>query len=284
MTERTEKIPVFAVLGRCVASILRAAPRESLGVTLLHALQGIGPALSLLLAKIVIDKVARFDPATGDVRATLASIGLVIVGFIFAEIVMDSAETLSSLLMSGLDDKVSGSLMRAILVKVSGFNDIALFENPELLNLVYLAEGGVGKVREVANKLGNLTIGVFSFVPIFLLAASIAWWIPVLIFLTSLPSILFQGRFEQQTWDLVESQAEIVREKDTQQEMLLGEPFAKDLRLFQLQGFFLRRYDHLFRVAFGEMLALRKKGTAVVLAWSLLSALGIVVTYLYLIA
>ncbi|MBC7805998.1 MAG: ABC transporter ATP-binding protein [Akkermansiaceae bacterium] len=253
-------------------------------MTLLHALQGIGPALSLLLLKIVIDTVTRFDPATGDVRATMSSLGLIIVAFFFTEIVMDSAETLGGFVMSGLEDKVEGSLKRDILVKVSGFNDISLFENPDLLNLVHLAQSGVTKIQSLASKLGNVTVGVFAFVPVFILSASIAWWIPVLIFLTSLPSILFQGRFEEQTWNLVETQAEMVRDKRVQEEMLSGEPFAKDIRLFRLQGFFLRRWDHLYQSAYREMQALRKKGTAVVLAWSLLSGLGIATAYVYLIA
>ena len=51
--------------------------------------------------------------------------------------------------------------------------------------------------------------------------------------------------------------------------------YAKELRLFQLQSLFLDRWRRLFLNAFDEMYEVRKKGTRVILLWSVLSGLGV---------
>ena len=167
--------------------------------------------------------------------------------------------------------------------KIAEFNDIALFENPELLNTVQLALDGIPRLSHLSFVLGNLLIGFFSFVPVFLLSFSIAWWIPFVILILAIPSIYVQIRYEEESWGVERSQAGIVRRMNISEGVLTQGEYAKELRLFQLQSLFLDRWRRLFWNAFDEMYEVRKKGTRVILLWSVLSGLGVGAPFIYVV-
>lgn len=278
-------------LGRCLKLVVGAARRETAALTLLNIAQGVGPALSLYLTKVVVDAVVRLGSLpvgapTGfhillysAFRALLPAI----LGFIGVEIMMDTVETLGGFVSATMSGKLDKEVHHALLTKISSHNDISLFENPRLLNRVYLAQTGVSHLSMLTLHIENVAVGLFSFVPIFLLGLSIAWWVPFVIFLTSLPGIYVQGRLEEASWDLEETQAETMRAKGIQESFLSKAHFAREVRLLGLQPLFLGRWNELYGGALKQSQALRRRGASAILAWSLLSGAGIAVAYVYVV-
>lgn len=262
---------------------VRSAPKESALLVFLQILQGASPAVALVLTKIIVDAASPQHLHAGTFGNIPLIVTLAVIGFVASEIINDFAETLSGFVLSTMGDRTEGVTRRLILDKISSFNDISLFENPELLDRVHLAKFGIANLRYMIMMVSNFMMGAFSFLPIFLLAYSIAWWVPFLIFLTGFPSIFWQGRLEQKTWSLAEAQAETVRNKDIQEQFLTDQEYAKELRLYSLQQFFLSRWDTLFQGALGEMLALRRKSGATVILWSTLSGVGVAVSFVYVV-
>lgn len=262
---------------------VRSAPKESALLVFLQLLQGASPAVALVLTKIIVDAASPSHLHAGTFGKIPFIVTLAVIGFVASEVINDFAETLSGFVLSTMGDRTEGVTRRMILDKISSFNDISLFENPELLDRVHLAQYGIPNLRHMIMLVSNFMMGAFSFLPIFLLAYSIAWWVPFLIFLTAFPSIFWQGRLEQKTWSLAEAQAETVRNKGIQEQFLTGQEYAKELRLYSLQQFFLSRWDTLFQSALGEMLALRRKSGATVIFWSTLSGVGVAVSFVYVV-
>ena len=66
-------------------------------------------------------------------------------------------------------------------------------------------------------------VGVFAFVPALMLTFGISWWVPLLLFLSVLPAVVLQGRIEDQSWGVEQSQASNERSKDLIERMILNE-------------------------------------------------------------
>ncbi|MBD0312375.1 MAG: ABC transporter ATP-binding protein, partial [Microcoleus sp. T3-bin5] len=204
-------------------------------------------------------------------------------GVLSLKLVGDSLETMSSFAATSLRDRVQGFVEGKVLEKVANFDDIALFENPELLNIVELAKTGVSKIQQLAFTLSMTITGIFIFIPSISLAATIAWWVPVLMLISSSPSIYIKRKYSRIIWRVQKKQAKITREMNLSARVLTGEEYAKELRLFGLQELWLKRWQGQFLQFFSEMQRIRKKGAIVVLFWSVFSRIGVALPFVYVV-
>lgn len=265
----------------------KASPNHLFRLTILNLLSGIGPAVALYLQKVIIDGLSRSRSLPiEDVWEWVFAHPLFwgsIIGFVTVNLLLDSLESMVSFEASSFRDNVIGETKLKIFRKIAEFNDIALFEDAELLNTLQLALSGISKLNYLTNVLNVVLMGFFSFLPAFLLASSIAWWIPLSVFILAIPSVYVQFHYTKEGWGVEEAQAGIVRRMKLAENVLTQEEHAKEMRLFQLQSFFLDRWRNLFRSAYEEVYEIRKKGTRAILLWSILSGLGIGVPFIYVV-
>ena len=265
----------------------RASPNHLTRLAIFNLLSGIGPAITLYLLKVIIDGISRSLglPYTNIWEWVIAHplFWGSIIGFVAVHLLLDSLETVASFEASSFRDNVVGETKIRIFKKIAEFRDIALFEDSELLNTLQLALSGISKLSHLSIVLHAFLMGFFGFVPVFLLAFSIAWWIPLSVFLLAIPSVYVQFLYSKKGWRVEEAQAGLVRRMKLAENALTQEEHAKELRMFQLQSFFLDRWRSLFRNAYDEVYQLRKKGTRATLLWSMLSGLGIGVPFIYVV-
>jgi ATP-binding cassette subfamily B protein len=282
------QLSLFQAFRRSVAIVFQAAPNELRSLTILTLISGAGPAVVLWLNKIIIDEASRLlaqgivaNPVPLLLREPLLlwSVG----GLIFLNLLTDSINTIANFVFSSLRDRVQGFIQGQVLDKVANFADIALFETPELLNLVQLAEKGIERLQHLSFILVTTLSGFFIFLPAVLLSGAIAWWVPFILFTSAAPSVYVELKYRKQSWQVEETQAAINREMNLYKNVLMGEAYAKELRLFHLQPLLLERWQSLFRKMFRVMRQIRRKGTVLVLIWSVISGLGAILPYLYLI-
>ncbi len=282
------KITTFQALRRSLGLIIKAAPIELRNLILLNIIRGAAPSGVLFLDKLIIDEVSRLLSQTQTAQPfalmlahpiLLWSIG----GVLSLKLIGDSLETMSSFASTSLRDRVQGFVEGKVLEKVANFDDIALFENPELLNIVELAKTGVKQVQQLAFTLSMTITGVFIFIPSIGLAATIAWWVPMLMLISSSPSIYIQRKYSRIIWRVQRKQAKISREMNLSARVLTGEEYAKELRLFGLQELWLKRWQGQFLQFFSEMQRIRKKGAVVVLFWSVFSRIGVALPFVYVV-
>jgi ATP-binding cassette, subfamily B, bacterial len=282
-----DRKPLLPALSRSMKEIWSAAPRELRRLLLLNLIVGAGPVIALLLQKTIIDYFAGVMAQTGTTRGAVGAplplaIGLSAALLILTNIALDSIETLSGFQFASLRDRVQGHLRVRIFETVAAFHDITLFENPALLNIKQAAQQAIPRVQQLAQVLGNLMTGVFVFVPAFLVSFSIAWWVPLLIFVTAMPSIYFQMKYEDSAWSIEYSQAGLMREMALYEQVLTHENFAKEVRMFGIQGHVLARWRALFKTAFDTVTGVRGRGARVIGAWSLLSGVGIAAAFVHI--
>ena len=272
---------------QCVLLAARAAPRNLVRIILLNLLSGTGPAVVLYLQKVIIDEIAAGSRLPGS--SFIAWLGerpliwISIAGFVLVNLLLDSVETVTGFEVDTFRDSVVGKTKSRLFEKIAGFKDISLFESPELLNQVQLATSGISRLGHLSNIVGNFITGTFGFIPIFLLSFAIAWWVPLVILLFAAPSIVVQHRIEEEGWSVEKGQTGKVRRMRIYEDVLTQTEYAKELRLFQLHSFFLNRWRGLFWEVFDETFRIRKKGTRVILLWSLVGGLGVGAPFIYIV-
>ncbi|GAA2758976.1 ABC transporter ATP-binding protein [Actinopolymorpha rutila] len=275
-------------LRRSLGLCWRAAPRELVQLTLLSAGMGAGPAFTLFLGKVVIDQTARIAESrseSGTLHHVLANPVLLwaVVGFLVAHVVLDTVETIQGFQVGAFRDKLEGSTTYLMYDKVAGFEDIALFEDPERLNILQLAEQSIPRIHQLATTVSNLMIGVFVLVPVVGLSFSLAWWVPIVIFATAMPSVLVQLGFERRAWNVEETLAGTTRSMRIRGQVLTSPEYAKEIRLFRLQPLLLAGWRTLFHDTFDHMQRVRRQGAVRVLAWSLVSGPGVGIPYAFVV-
>lgn len=94
----------------------------------------------------------------------------------------------------------------------------------------------------------------------------------------------FRGTAPCQEQARASTQAPRYRRMDLQGRVLTGPEYAKELRLFRLQGLFLSRWQGLFWSAYEDVRRVRRRGAMVVVGLSLVSGLGTGLPYAYVVA
>jgi ATP-binding cassette subfamily B protein len=102
-----------------------------------------------------------------------------VVGFLVINVLLDFAETLQGFEVASLRDRMEGRVRSLIYEKVANFEDISLFEDPQRLNALQLAEQSIPRMQRLALIIGDLMTGFF--VPALAISLSIAGWVPPLI-------------------------------------------------------------------------------------------------------
>ncbi|MEG4851021.1 ABC transporter ATP-binding protein [Microcoleus sp. B5-D4] len=287
-TMQAIQITTFQALWRSLGLIIKAAPIELRNLIILNIIAGAAPSAVLFLDKLIIDEVSRLlsQTQTAQPFALMLSRPILlwsIAGVLSLRLVGDALDTMSSFAATSLRDRVQGFVEGKVLEKVANFDDIALFENPELLNIVELAKTGVFKIQQLAFTISMTITGIFIFIPSIGLAAAIAWWVPVVMLISSCPSIYIQRKYSKIIWRVQRKQAKISREMNLSARVLTGEEYAKELRLFGLQELWLKRWQDQFLQFFSEMQQIRKKGAIVLLLWSVFSRIGVALPFVYVV-
>jgi ATP-binding cassette, subfamily B, bacterial len=279
--------PVQA-LRRSLRMVFQAAPIELRNLALLNLLTGSGPSASLFLGKIIIDESSRLlgqGAAQNGIDLILAEPKLLwsIVITVLLTLIIDSIDSIGTTFFAALRDRVRGYAQGQVLQKVANFDDIALFEMPELLNLLELTEKGMQRLQQLSFIVAATLVGVFTFIPSVLLSASIGWWVPPILLLASIPSIFVEMKHHKKSWRVEETQASVTREMNVYAKVLTGEAYAKEVRLFSLQSVLLERWQGLFRQMFTTMQQVRQQGAVAVMLWALVGGLGVTLPYVYVV-
>lgn len=279
---------LFQTFRRSLLLVIQSAPTELRTLIFLTLISGSSPAISLFLNKIIIDQISHFIGkfTTASSLAFILKEPLLlgsICGLILLNLLTESINGITNFVFSALRDRVQGFAQSIVLNKVANFADIALFETPELLNLVQLAETGIERLKELSFIAITTLHGFFLLIPAILLSGSIAWWIPLILIISAIPAIYVELTYRKKSWQVEETQASIVRQVNLHRDVLVGEAYAKELRLFQLQPLLLNRWQSLFQRMFRSMQQIRKKGTVLVVTWSIVNGLGSALPYIYVV-
>ncbi len=287
--ENVEKSDIRQALWRSVQLVMESAPKELWQIGIFNLIRGAGPSAALYFSKVVIDQTASLAGTAankpldwtivGQYPQLLTAIGALIGTNLFIE----SVSSIDTQMFAALRDRVQGTIEGKVIAKIANFNDIALFEQPELLNIVQLTTKGIQRMQRLAFIFAGSFMGIFTLIPAVILAASIALWVPIMLLGFAIPSVVIDLRYWRKSWRVEESQAALSREKEIYAKLLKEENYAKEMRLFSLQHVMLDRWKELFDRLFKQMQDIRQEGAIALICLSIVGGIGSSIPYLYVI-
>lgn len=135
-----------------------------------------------------------------------------------------------------------------VYAKVNSFSGIAYFENPRFYDTIRLAEQGTQ--RTLKDTVLNVARLIQSTVTLMCFLGALLAFSPILVALVtvaSLPQLFAQLRFSQQRFTLAKGVSQDQRQQAFFSFMLSSPPAAKEVRLFNLGGYFVDKLIHLYR-------------------------------------
>lgn len=284
--KNAKSMSYFKTLTRAIQLIFNAATSDISVILLIELISGFAPTLTLLLTKYIIDDLTKVaqpsfaNPIKGEVTGIYFLLSIMVV----TSIISNAFPPLVNIIFPTMEDKVQGHIKYFLMKKVSDFKDILIFESPETLNQLKLAERGTQNLKEFSYLLISSLNGFLNFFPAVLVSVFISWWIPIAILLSSIPKLIIEPRYRVLSWSIEEVQTESIRQLDIYYNIILSEIFAKELRILSIQPAILEKWAALYKKTYEKMYRLRLKGGFFTFVSSCFEGLGVAIPYFVIVS
>lgn len=248
---------------------------------LLQILTGATPSVAVWLSSSIVDRFATADAKGAPALLAWSALSLA-AALVAINVIGDVLEAIESFVSDSFKDYARKNLSGKINEKIARYPRLTLFDDPRLCDLLVLARRGAGSTNELIHLSSYALAGVFGTLPALLLMATLGAWIPLAILLSMIPLLHVKAQNERRSWDMESFHAPTYQQIQLGERVLTQKEFAKDLRLFRMQGWVLARWDSLYQRLLKDLIAVRRRGSYRTSLWSILSGLGVSVPFLHL--
>ena len=256
-----------------------SAKRTSLLLLFLVISSSLPATSAWLLNHLVNDVVAIVKTGTPlEITTLFLGIGCILCNIL--PFVMDPAaeavrSTLSDLLIADIDEQV--------MKKASQLPGLTYFDESEFYDQLRFL-GGNSNLPEATLWLLSSTISNgIMLISLLGLTITINPFIPVAMVLVSLPHLFAEYRHHQYAFDTTWDQLSESRQLGYFHGLLFNLESVKEIKLFNLGGYFIEKYRELFDTLFKRFLSLRISHTKITLLFTLLHGIGLTLLYIYVV-
>jgi len=223
---------------------------QPLCLTLLLAIQlvqGVVPVATGYISKELFDTLTHVFQGT---PFSLIAQGLVVLLVVQAVLSMMGQLTtpLQNYLQAELERHLSLSLRSTLYQKLNGLGGLAHFEDPRLQDTLRMTSSHVQFVPLQAVQLLNDGVqNSVTLVSFFALLLALSPWLALVLSIAVLPYLIVNLKLNQQQFSLLIQNTPQERRASYYGQVLSWLPFAKEVRLFHLGDYFLRRFSDTTR-------------------------------------
>lgn len=258
---------------RSLRFLWTAAPREIVFLIVAILLQGLAPALSVWITKLVVDTIATALIQGRELGNVL--IGSLVAGWIGALLLEVLLNPWIAAVRGNLGGKLTARVNLLLMGKADTFPDLSYFEDPEFYNKLQILLKEVSYqpmiLIETLARGGRSLVTLVAMVGIL---APLGFWIPLVILLATIPQIVVSFQYETQIWLTLFENSPQARRMEYCTSVMLTDTYAKEVRLFKLGSLFIGRYLEAFRSLHQSMRHLRGKQAFWSASLASVSALG----------
>ena len=277
-TGRLRRLP--GVVWGCVRLVWRAAPRAFVVSSALQAVTSIGVAVQLLIGKQLLTGLIAADQRGGEVGSVAPELAILVVVSmalsIGGTVQAEQQRILAELVSRHVDDR---------LLDVAVAVDLEAFETPAFLDRLQRAHVA-GQTRPWPMTLGLLSL-VGSAVAVAGITVALLTIQPLLLSLvlvSSVPLWLAAVRNSRAAHAFAFGMTATDRERRYVANVLMGRDFAKEIRVFDLGGFFRAIHHRLYDRRIAELRTLVRKRLRRSVAATLVSSVLVAITMAILVS
>lgn len=267
----------FAGLPRVIRLVWSASPALTAGITIVTIAAGITPLANAIIARLLLDSVIE-----AFIHHTLTPLWLPIVLQLVVNLLSRVCDTFYTLLQALLQDRMADYIQVLILRKANTL-DLAFFEQPEFHNKLHHAtEEARRKPLMMIMQTFNMARALVTLISMLGLLLHLAWWLVLVAALIPLPSFVADSRYGLKGYWISRWQSAEKLQQIYVSRIMTGDEFAKEIKLFNLGDFFIRRYQELAEKFYRENKNLQLPRNMTGLLWSMLSVAVNSCVYLYI--
>ncbi|QYO63221.1 ABC transporter ATP-binding protein [Leptolyngbya sp. 7M] len=271
-----------AVFLHSLSFLWESAAKETFFLIVALLVQGCIPAITVWLSKQVVDTVA-IALNSGNTAGShfLTTLVLLWVGAILVDSLL--APWIKAT-QSNLNEKLTAHLNVLLMRKAGSFPDLSQFEDPQFYDeLKLIQEQASFQPFNLLTSLSAVGRQLFTVIPLLALLVPIGFWIPILLLVTTLPQALATLRMEEKALEIALGRSMQSRWMQYCTSVMLTDTYAKEVRLFHLQPFFIERYQKVFQELHKTLRRFRNRETFLSTGLALLDVVGITFTFYWVV-
>lgn len=231
---------LLGVLAQTVPELLRSAPALVVLMLLMAVIQGLMPALTILLGKWTVDGVGAV------LAGQQANLTLLAAAWAGAALLTQVTQVAAQVLQGYASDHFTVRTMTRLMGKMGEIQGLDVLEDPRFHDDIEILQ--MGAPRRPLNLVSTLLYLVRSVVGAVGVSATlltIGWWVPLVVVAGMLPALLRQMAFYKLGWSIFIQRTQDSRELNYFQRVAMRHEYAKEVRLYglmpHLQGRYLER-------------------------------------------
>ncbi|WP_228015483.1 ABC transporter ATP-binding protein [Leptolyngbya ectocarpi] len=235
--------------------VWQSSPRWTILRLLLVTCQGFLPLISIYLVKLLVDALTHRTTISNPQLILQQSTPL-LVGVIGVTLITLICKTFSDLVNTAQTQRVSDH-MRSILHAKSISIDLAYYENPQYHDTLQRAQQeATTRPNQILTRLAQAGQNGISLVAMVGLLLTLHWGISIILLLAAMPTILVRLRHIRRLYHWQRIWTPVERQSMYFSWLIIGEMFAKEIRLFGLGDLFSQRFDQLRKKIYNAKLQL----------------------------
>jgi ATP-binding cassette subfamily B protein len=274
-----EKLAAYRNLPRFFMLVWRTNPWLTFVNSILRVLQAFLPLVILRVGKVIIDQVVTITHHKGLPSSTLWK-------FVVIEFFLVISIAFLSKIISLMDDLLGELLTNhtnVLIMSHASKLDLYQFEDSTFYDKLERARQQSANRALLLSQLFGQVQDLITMITYIIVLITFSPWIVLMLAIFFLPSIFGSAYFNAKNYLLIRSQTEGRRELDYLNLVGSSDATAKEVRLFNLSSFFIKRYR---KMSVGLYKAKRKLGIKQAYVGALLSvpgAVGFYISFVYII-
>lgn len=208
----------------------------------------LSPVLNAFLTKLIIDALSNGTLPYAERAETLFR---VLILFVVVQLINMLLGRVISLVTANHQDLINHQIDIQIKQKINEL-DISCFDNPAAYNEIENAHRDSGSLAGLSMLMVTIIKGAFLLVTNCLLMFRYGWWFALLITFFLVPSIFVDRHVARKKYDWQRSRTINERKIGYVNNILAGQSYAKDIRVFHSYRYFLSAFQNLWTAWFKE--------------------------------
>ena len=236
--------------GRGLALIIKPAPAAAaiyLGLIIFLALV---PVLGVWLSKLLMEAVTAGASGTPD-----AGNGVIVLGTLYALtlIVPTGLKPIQEALSASIENRAVGEVDRRLMQVGSTLVDLYRVEHPSFRDELHLLQYRAAIRGPRLLVFLQRSLPLLTLIGLLFLLARLHPLLPLLLTAVAVPHLIAEEHYSRRTYQAMIRQARPAREMDYCGRLATQPASAKEVRVFGLGGFLIRRFQVQFAAALDEM-------------------------------
>lgn len=266
--------------GRVIHLVWESSPWWTLSYFSFLTLRNIILALGVYLIKIVVDAIvaANQTRSAETFQHFLVVLGIM-AGLRLSVPLLGAFQRHSQ---NVLKDVLGLYMVETVAAKIASM-DFAFFEDPKFHDKIEIVRReALSRPYECLMNVALTLAATISIVTLTVSMVTIAWWVPVVIFLASLPRIIFSFKFSYRTYSIISNQSPYQREVKVLTRFLVEPGHAAEVKIFELKDYLLGKFKTIYQKFIDENIALSKTSGIYIFFLSTLTTVVNILTLAYL--